>query len=72
VLTLDSRTETYQRPTEALNVTVKDISGKEKQYTLDSHGFQIYRHVSKEKTFDDDARIKAEYYPETEQLLKDA
>jgi hypothetical protein len=67
-----SRPETYQRPTEALTVTVHDITGTEKQYMLDSHGFQIYNHVSNEKTFDDDERIRAEYYPETEQLLKAA
>lgn len=51
---------------------VKDISGEENNYTLDSHGFQIYRHESQEKKFEDDEKIKAEYYPETEQLLKDA
>ena len=51
---------------------VKDISGEEHKYTLDSHGFQIYKHESNEKTFLDDEKIKAEYYPETEQLLKDA
>lgn len=51
---------------------MKDIAGHEKEYTLDSYGFQIYTHASKEKTFDDDERIKAEYYPETDQLLKDA
>jgi hypothetical protein len=52
-------------------VIVKDISGEESKYTLDSHGFQIYRHASKEKEFVDDEKIKAEYYPETEQLLKE-
>lgn len=49
-----------------------DISGEESKYTLDSHGFQIYRHESKEKEFVDDEKIKAEYYPEVEHLLKDA
>lgn len=51
---------------------VRDISGDESNYTLDSHGFQIYGHTSQEKAFEDDEKIKAEYYPETEQLLKDA
>ena len=49
-----------------------DISGEEDRYTLDSHGFQIYPHESAEKDFQDDDKIKADYYPETEQLLKDA
>lgn len=64
--------ETYERPTEQLEVRVNDIRGNEKSYTLDRNGFQIYEHESKEKAFLDDEQIKAVYYPETEQLLKDA
>ena len=71
-LTCHRKPETYDRPTEPQNVVVKDITGEESQYTLDSHGFQIYRHQSKEKDFVDDEKIKAEYYPEIDQLLKDA
>jgi hypothetical protein len=69
---LNSKPDTYERPSEALDVTVRDIAGEEDKYTLDSHGFQIYNHLSNEKEFRDDEKIKAEYYPETEQLLKDA
>ena len=73
LLTLISRKpETYERPYVALDVVVHDIAGEEDKYNLDSHGFQIYKHISEEKEFVDDERIKAEYYPETEQLLKDA
>jgi len=68
---MQSRPETYERPAYPLEMTVHDISGDESKYTLDSHGFQIHRHESKEKDFDDDDKIKAEYYAETEQLLKD-
>ena len=64
--------ETYERPTEQLDVVVNDIRGDEKLYTLDKTGFEIYQHESKEKDFLDDEQIKAVYYPETEQLLKDA
>lgn len=65
--------ETYERmPLEPTTVTVHDIRGEEHLHTLDSSGFQIYPHISKEKDFQDDEKIKAEYYPETEQLLKDA
>lgn len=60
------------RPTEAVNVTVHDISGDEDKYTLDSHGFQIYNHESNEKDFIDDEKIKTEYYAEVEDLLKKA
>jgi hypothetical protein len=56
----------------AQDVVVTDISGHEAEYHLDNHGFQIYKHNSTEKAFVDDEKIKAEYYPETEQLLKDA
>lgn len=68
----NSRPETYERPAAPLEVVVTDISGNEGKYTLDSHGFQIYHHESKEKDFLDDEKVKTEYYPETEQLLKDA
>ena len=64
--------ETYERPFERRSVIVTDVSGNEDKYTLDGTGFQIYNHASLEKDFLDDEKIKREYYPETEQLLKDA
>ncbi|KAE8153100.1 amino acid permease-domain-containing protein [Aspergillus avenaceus] len=64
--------ETYNRPTLEVPVTIHDVSGRELDYTLDQNGFQFYYHTSKEKDFLDDEKIKNEYYPETEQLLKDA
>jgi len=64
--------QTYERPHIAQDVVVHDIAGTEDKYGLESHGFQIYKHASKEVDFVDDEKIKAEYYPETEQLLKDA
>jgi hypothetical protein len=62
---------TYLRPHVAQSVVIHDIAGDEDKYTIDSHGFQIVKHESKEKDFLDDEKIKAEYYPEVEQLLKD-
>ncbi|KAL2259719.1 hypothetical protein VTK26DRAFT_6510 [Humicola hyalothermophila] len=59
------------RPSLPIEVVVTDISGSEKNYTLDSHGFQIVQHASKEKQFLDEEAIRSEYYRETEQLLKD-
>ena len=64
--------ETYERPVQPLPVTVHDIRGEENKYTLDRTGFQIHSHTSSEKDFLDEEKIKAEYYPETEQLLKEA
>ena len=66
------RPETYERPRQPLNVTVHDIRGEVDKYTLDGNGFQIYSHTSTEKDFLDDNKIRADYYPEIEQLLKDA
>ena len=66
------RPETYNRPSEEHNVTVRDVRGRESEFTLDGNGFQFYKHTSVEKDFVDDDKIKAQYYPETEQLLKDA
>jgi len=63
---------TYLRPHAAQNVLIHDIAGDEDRYNLDSHGFQFVNHASKEKNFLDDEQIKAVYYPETEQLLKDS
>ncbi|KAE8353800.1 hypothetical protein BDV28DRAFT_132447 [Aspergillus coremiiformis] len=67
-----ARPDTYERPTIELPVTVHDVSGHELDYTLDQNGFEYYYHKSQEKDFLDDEKIKREYYPETEQLLKDA
>ena len=64
--------ETYERPYQPTDVTVTDIRGEVDRYTLDGQGFQIHSHTSAEKAFVDDDKIKAEYYPEVEQLLKDA
>jgi hypothetical protein len=63
--------ETYERPAQPLEVTIHDIRGEEDKYTLDAQGFQIHKHSSVEKDFLDDEQIKAQYYPEVEQLLKD-
>ncbi|RDW67522.1 hypothetical protein BP6252_08918 [Coleophoma cylindrospora] len=60
-----------ERPHVPLSVIIHDIAGDEDKYTLDSHGFQFVKHESKEKDFLDDRKIKAEYYSEVEQLLKD-
>lgn len=52
-------------------VTIRDVRGHEAEYTLDKDGFQFRSHVATEKDFLDDGQIKARYYPEVEQLLKD-
>lgn len=51
-------------------VVIHDISGEVEKYNLDTHGFQFVKHESKEKDFLDVEKIKAEYYAETEELVK--
>jgi len=64
--------ETYYRPTVPLKATVHDIRGSEDKYTLDTTGFQVFKHESKGKDFADDEHIKSVYYPEIEDILKKA
>jgi len=50
---------------------VENVRGKEKDYTLDSTGFQYLLNVpSKVKRFGDDEEVKKDYYSESEELLK--
>ncbi|KAF2277353.1 uncharacterized protein EI97DRAFT_493302 [Westerdykella ornata] len=65
------RPETFDRPFEQHPVTVRDVRGREHEFTLDGNGFQFHKHKSEEKDFVDDEKIKARYYPEIEQLLKE-
>jgi hypothetical protein len=61
---------TNERPHRAHNFFVSDISGEEEKYTLDSTGFQYYRHASCEKDFFDEEAIQAAYYDECKELLR--
>lgn len=63
--------QTYERPVSEHRVIVQDIRGRDEEFNIYKQGFQIYPHISQEKDFVDDDRIKRVYYPETEQLLKD-
>ncbi|KAI0131050.1 hypothetical protein F4814DRAFT_153831 [Daldinia grandis] len=63
---------------DAHEVTIIDVRGRESEYTLDRDAFQIVQGLppSTEETgsgsgFTDDASITANYYPEVEKLLLD-
>lgn len=62
---------TFNQPSVDFDVVVTDISGSEDKYTLDSHGFQLLHHVSAEKDFTDEDKIKEVYYPEIHKLVLD-
>ncbi|KAF7985584.1 hypothetical protein HWV62_3871 [Athelia sp. TMB] len=51
-------------------VIVHDARGKEDILGLDKTGFQFVKHVSEEKEFLDEEKIKSRYYQEVEDLLK--
>lgn len=65
-----SRPGTVLGPMTTMPVVIHDISGEVDKYNLDTHGFQFVKHESKEKDFFDVEKIEAEYYPETEELVK--
>ena len=67
-----NKPESYNREDVTIPALIHDVSGNELDYSLDGQGFQFYYHESSEKEFTDDEKIEKEYYPETEQLLKDA
>jgi len=49
---------------------IHDVRGKEDTVSLDKTGFQFIKHVSEEKDFLDEDKIKSVYYKEVEELLK--
>ncbi|KAH6179710.1 hypothetical protein HBI61_106600 [Parastagonospora nodorum] len=61
---------TNERPHLAHPFVVHDISGDERQYSLDTTGFQYCRHKSLEKTFTDENVITSTCYDECKQLLR--
>lgn len=61
----------YRRKFDPHPVQIHDVRGREEEFLLDTHGFQHYKHISIEKDFDDDDRVRKVVYPEVEQLLKE-
>lgn len=63
--------EKYRRKFDVHEVEIHDARGREDKFSLETHGFQYHRHISVEKDFLDDRRVKAVVYPETEELIKE-
>ncbi|KAJ7687906.1 hypothetical protein B0H17DRAFT_1180677 [Mycena rosella] len=55
---------------DAHDVKIENLRGKETAATLDTTGFQLYKHAAKHTAFTSDAEIKDEYYPESIELIK--
>ena len=52
-------------------VVIEDVRGKEDKYTLGTAGFQFYRRPSKHTRFLDEEEVKAGYYLECIELIKE-
>ncbi|KAF9481648.1 hypothetical protein BDN70DRAFT_876131 [Pholiota conissans] len=55
---------------EEKEVPVENLRGKEDTVSLDTTGFQYSKHASKHTAFSNDDDIRAEYYPESAELIK--
>ncbi|KAJ7152183.1 hypothetical protein C8R43DRAFT_479336 [Mycena crocata] len=55
---------------EAHDVEIHDLRGNEDAATLDTAGFQLYKHPAKHTAFTNDAEIEKDYYPESIELIK--
>ena len=61
----------YRRRFDTRSVEIRDIRRIGETVDLNTHGFQLQTHVSGQKTFADDARMKDVVYTEVKQLLKE-
>ncbi len=68
---------TNERKAASVPVTVYDLTSREndKEFTLNTCGFQFVRHTSqaaacRDDGFQDDDKITSDYFPECEELLK--
>ncbi|KAI2608305.1 uncharacterized protein GGS25DRAFT_269110 [Hypoxylon fragiforme] len=50
--------------------SVRDLRGRETEFTTDNSGFAVYTEPTRETTFRDDAAIRSAYYQEIKDLLK--
>ena len=62
------RPKNYGR--EQKSVVIENVRGNEDSVSLDTTGFQFYKHATKVTTFANDEEIRSEYYPESIELIK--
>jgi hypothetical protein len=57
-----------------LTFDIEDVADKGSEYSLEKHGFTYVQHASQltEADWNDQEKVKAVYYPETEELIKKA
>lgn len=59
------------RPFDFKQVSISDIRGREKEFTLDRQGFEVHKHDIKFDDFDNDERVKNEYWAAVAELMKE-
>ncbi|KAG5334218.1 hypothetical protein C0989_003949 [Termitomyces sp. Mn162] len=64
----DRNDKNYIRDTH--EVVVENIRGNESEFTLNVSGFQYYTHNSRCKSFNTDAEVRENYYPESIDVIK--
>ncbi|KAJ6551661.1 hypothetical protein B0H19DRAFT_1158498 [Mycena capillaripes] len=64
----DSSDMNYTR--EEHEVKIHNLRGNESAATLDTAGFQLFKHPAKHTAFTNDADVEKEYYPESIELIK--
>lgn len=52
------------------DVTITDLRTVKDDFTLDKNRFQLTKNVSDDKEFLDEERVRKEYYPQCEALIK--
>ncbi|KAF8184823.1 hypothetical protein BJ912DRAFT_495983 [Pholiota molesta] len=55
---------------EEKEVVIENVRGREDTVSLDTTGFQYFREPAQHKAFTNEDAIRAEYYPESEALIK--
>jgi len=53
-----------------LNRDVINVRGQEKNYSVDTSGFEFFKAPAKEKSFTDDSAVRNGYYAEVEQIVR--
>jgi hypothetical protein len=67
---LGERPKNYKRQDKS--VIIENIRGKEDSVSLETTGFQFYKNASKHTKFNNDEDIRREYYPESEEFIRQA
>ncbi|KAJ7653258.1 hypothetical protein DFH06DRAFT_1270177 [Mycena polygramma] len=55
---------------ESHQVQIHNLRGNESAATLDTAGFQLFKHPAKHTSFANDVEVEKEYYPESIELIK--